>query len=69
MKIRNTESLKTLDKISPNRVARFLNDAQRVIEDLEQFGCRLIEFLDRITIRLLLYGVLVYHVGHVFFVK
>jgi len=69
MKIRNTELIKTPDEISPNRLVRFLNDAQRVIEDLEQFGCRLIEFLDRITIRLLLYGVLVYHVGHVFFVK
>ena len=66
MKIRNTEFIKTPDEISPNRLVRFLNDAQRVIEDLEQFGSRLIELLDRITIRLLLYGLMVYHVGHIF---
>jgi len=57
----NPEDMKTR-RNSPNRLSRFLKEALRVIDDLEQFVCRLLEFLDRVTIRLLLYGLLIYHV-------
>ena len=35
------------------------------IEGVEQCGCRLMEFLDRITIRVLLFVLLSYHVAHI----
>jgi hypothetical protein len=43
-----------------NPATRFLT----VIDGVEQCGCRLMEFLDRITIRVLLFVLLSYHVAH-----
>lgn len=49
-------------KNPPTRSSHFLREALGVIDDLEQFVCRLLELLDRVTIRLVLYGLLLYHV-------
>jgi hypothetical protein len=53
--------LRAPDTALSNAVASFL----RVVEGVEPCGFRLIEFLDRIAVRLLLFILLSYHVAHI----
>lgn len=49
--------MKTPDHNLLNRI----REARRKIEELEQFTLRIFNFLERVAVRLLLFGLLVYH--------